>query len=174
MYGPPRSRLQAMKSFVVWSSFKEMSPDAPGRTAMIGWIGRLPLQMYARSFPSTGLGTVTSDFLASRQSSAPVAGSYPRAYCAALVTISVRTALRHTTGELHDGISSRGVDHNFSPSSRLNAAMNESRLRSHCKMQRPSYSTGELPNPHSYSRSRAKLESRALRSRFHSGLPAKS
>src|SRR5437870_4887851 len=115
-----------------------MSPVAPGRTAMIGWIGRLPLQMYASSFPRTGVGTVTSDFLASRHSSVPVAGSYPRAYCAALVTISVRFAFRQTTGELHDGISSRGVDHTFDPSSRLNAAMNESRLKSHCKMHRPS------------------------------------
>src|SRR5438067_10787526 len=100
-----------------------MSPDAPGRTATIGWIGRLPLVMNASSRPSTGVGMVTSDFLASRHSSAPVAGSYPRAYWAALVTISVRLAFRQTTGELHDGISSRGVDHTLAPSSRLYAAM---------------------------------------------------
>src|SRR5438128_5965096 len=103
MYGPPRRRLQAIDGFVVWSSFSEMSPDAPGRTAKIGWIGRLPLVMNTRSFPTTGAGMVVSDLFASRHSSAPVAGSYPRAYCAALVTISVRTAFRQTTGELHDG-----------------------------------------------------------------------
>src|SRR5205823_13706047 len=130
--------------------------------------------MNARFLLTTGAGMVTSDFLASRHNSAPVAGSYPRAYWAALVTISVRTAFRQTTGELQDGISSRGVDHTLDPSARSKAAMNESRLRSHWRMQRPSCSTGELPKPHSYSRSRAKLESRVLRSRFQSSLPAKS
>ena len=74
-------------------SFREMSPTAPGRMAMIGWIGRLPLVMNARSLPRTGVGIVTSDFFASRHSSAPVAGSYPRAYWAAFVTISVRLAV---------------------------------------------------------------------------------
>src|SRR6476619_8645171 len=117
MYGPPRSRLQAIEPLDCSPSFREMSPDAPGRTAMIGWIGRLPLVMNAKSLPRTGAGIVTSDFLASRHSSTPVAGSYPRAYWAALVTISVRTAFRQTTGELQDGISSRGVDHTFDPSS---------------------------------------------------------
>src|SRR5689334_6887927 len=174
MYGPPRMRLQAIEAFVDSSSLSEMSPDAPGRTAMIGWIGRLPLATYARSLPSTGVGIVTSDFFASRHSSAPVAGSYPRAYCAALVTTSVRTPFRQTTGELHDGISSRGVDQTFDPSARSNAAMNESWLRSHWRMHLPSYRTGELPNPHSYSRSMAKLESSVLRSRFQRRLPAKS
>ena len=87
---------------------------------------------------TTGIGMVTSDFLASRHSSAPVAGSYPRAYWAALVTISVRRAFRQTTGELQDGISSRGVDHTFAPSAKLNAAMNESWLRSHWRMHLPS------------------------------------
>src|SRR4051812_43654018 len=137
MYGPPRIRLQAMERFLSSFSFREMSPDAPGLIAKIGWIGRLPLVINANSLPTTGVGTVTSDFLASRHSSAPVAGSYPRAYWAAFVTISVRTAFRQMTGELQDGISSRGVDHTFDPSSRLNAAMNESRLRSHWRMQRP-------------------------------------
>src|SRR5262245_41420216 len=136
MYGPPRIRLQAMKSFVSSPSFSEMSPAAPGLTAMIGWIGRLPLTTYARSLPRTGVGIVTSDFLASRHSSAPVTGSYPRAYWAALVTISVRREFRQTTGELQDGISSRGVDQTLDPSSRLNAAMNESRLRSHWRIHR--------------------------------------
>src|SRR5436309_15026015 len=119
MYGPPRIRLQAIDPFVSSPSLSETSPDAPGRSAMIGWIGRLPLAMKANSRPSTGAGMVTSDFLASRHSSAPVFGSYPRAYWAALVTTSARTAFRQTTGELQEGISSRGVDHTFAPSSRL-------------------------------------------------------
>src|SRR5437763_15710966 len=119
MYGPPRIRLQAIAPFLSSPSFSETSPDAPGRSAQIGWIGRLPLAMKASSRPSTGVGMVTSDFLASRHSSAPVVGSYPRAYWAALVTTSVRTAFRQTTGELQDGISSRGLDQTFEPSSRL-------------------------------------------------------
>src|SRR5206468_652838 len=101
-------------------------------------------------------------------------GSYPRAYCEAFVTISVRRPFRQTVGLLHDGISSRGVDHTREPSSRLYAAMNESLLRSHWRITSPSWMTGELPNPHSYCWSMAKLESSVPRSRFQSGLPSKS
>ena|SRR5437764_2730684 len=174
MYGPPRSLLQATCSLLVCPSFREMSPAAPGRIAKIGWIGRFPLTTKIRSPEGNGVGIVTSDFLASRHSSLPVAGSYPRAYCAALVTSSVRFELAHTVGVLHDGISSRGVAHTCDPSSRLYAAMNESLLRSNWRNTSPSWTTGELPKPHSYSRSMAKLESIALRSRFHSSLPSKS
>src|SRR5919201_27084 len=105
MYGPPRILLQAMYSLLVWPSFREMSPEAPGLTAKIGWIGRLPLTTKTRSPAGTGVGMVTSDFLASRHSSLPVAGSYPRAYWAALVTISMRWEFCQITGELHEGIS---------------------------------------------------------------------
>ena len=103
-----------------------------------------------------------------------VAGSYPRANCAAFVTISVRFEFVHTVGVLHDGISTRGVAHTRHPSSRLYAARNESWLRSNWRMTSPSWMTGELPKPHSYSWSIAKLESMVLRSRFHSGLPSRS
>src|ERR671912_2826331 len=141
-----------------------MSPVAPGVRAKIGWMGRFPLVTKIRSPAGTGVGMVASDFLASRQSSLPVAGSYPRAHCEALVTISVRFEFFHTVGVLHDGISSRGVAHTREPSSRLYAAMNESRLRSNWRTTSPSWITGELPNPHSYSWSMAKLESMVLRS----------
>src|SRR5262245_9098785 len=111
MYGPPRSLPQATCVLCDSPSFREMSPVAPARMAKIGWIGRLPLVMNARSRLTTGVGTVTSDFLSSRHSSLPVTGSYPRAYCEALVTISVRLLFFHTVGVLHEGISSRVVDH---------------------------------------------------------------
>ena len=76
MYGPPRSLLQATCSFFVSPFFSEMSPAAPGLIAKIGWIGRLPLDDERQVRASrTGVGTVTSDFLASRHSSLPVAGS---------------------------------------------------------------------------------------------------
>src|SRR6516165_4730465 len=171
MYGPPRILLQAMCAFRSSFGCSEMSPDAPGRTAKIGWIGRFPLEIYTKSRPMTGIGIAISDFFASRHSSFPVAGSYPRAYCEAFVTSSARRPLRQTTGLLHDGISSRGVDQTRDPSSRLYAAMKESLLRSHWRMTRPSWMIGELPNPHSYCCSIAKLESMELRSRFHSSLP---
>src|SRR3954471_12569238 len=174
MYGPPRSVPQATNSLRVSPSFREMSPVAPGLSAKIGWVGRFPLTTKIRSPAGTGVGIVTSDFFASRHSSLPVAGSYPRAYWAAFVTTSVRFEFTHTVGVLHDGISSRGVDHTFDPSSRLYAAMNESRLRSNWRNTSPSWITGELPKPHSYSWSMAKLESIVLRSRFHSGLPSMS
>src|SRR3954467_8246430 len=121
MYGPPRSVPHSTNSFLVFPSFREMSPVAPGLIEKIGWIGRLPLTTKTRSPAGTGVGIVTSDFLASRPSSRPVAGSSPRAYWAALVTISVRFELVHTVGVLQDGISSRGVAHTRDPSSRLYA-----------------------------------------------------
>src|SRR5687768_12078092 len=104
MYGPPRSFPHATWVLADSPGFSEMSPVAPGLTAYTGWIGRLPLTTNASSGVTTGAGTVASDFLSSRHSSFPVAGSYPRAYCEAFVTISVRTAFRHTVGLLHDGI----------------------------------------------------------------------
>src|SRR5438874_8552866 len=110
MYGPPRSRPHATCAFFPSPGLSEMSPDAPARTAKIGWIGRFPLITNARSRITTGVGIVASDFLSSRHNSLPISGSYPRAYCDAFVTISVRLALCHTVGVLHDGISSRGVD----------------------------------------------------------------
>src|SRR5262249_9308757 len=174
MYGPPRIFPQATNSLLVCPSFSEMSPAAPGLSAKIGWIGRLPLVITHRSPLGTGAGIVASDFFASRHNSLPVAGSYPRAYCEALVTISVRFEFFHTVGVLHDGISSRGVDHTRDPSSRLYAAMNESWLRSNWRMTSPSWITGELPKPHSYSRSMAKLESIVLRSGFQSICPSKT
>src|SRR5215207_9917107 len=145
MYGPPRIVPQATNALPVCPSFREMSPAAPGLRAKIGWMGRFPLAMNTRSPAGTGVGMVASDFLASRHSSLPVAGSYPRAYWDALVTISVRPEFFHTVGVLHDGISSRGVDHTRDPSSRLYAAMNESRLRSNWSTASPSWTTGELP-----------------------------
>src|SRR5690242_3606521 len=111
MYGPPRRVPQATYSLRVSPSLREMSPAAPGLRAKIGWIGRFPLTTKTRSPAGTGVGIVTSDFLASRHSSWPVAGSYPRAYWAAFVTISVRLEFFQTVGVLHDGISSRGVAH---------------------------------------------------------------
>src|SRR4051812_25628690 len=126
MYGPPRNFPHATKAFDDSSDLSEMFPAAPGLIANSGWIGRLPLVTNARSGVSTGVGTVASDFFSSRHSSFPVAGSYPRAYCEAFVTISTRLAFRHTTGLLHDGISSRGVVHSCEPSARPYAAMNES------------------------------------------------
>src|SRR4051812_17367460 len=119
MYGPPRIVPQATNSLCVWPSLREMSPVAPGLIAKIGWMGRFPLVMRQRSPNGTGVGIETSDFLASRHSSLPVAGSYPRAYWAALVTISVRFEFFPTVGVVQDGISSRGVAHTRAPSSRL-------------------------------------------------------
>src|SRR5687767_13032738 len=144
MYGPPRILPQATKALWSSPSFREMSPAAPGFKAKIGWIGRFPLVTKIRSPLANGVGIVTSDFFASRHSSFPVAGSYPRAYWAAFVTISTRLLFFHTVGVLHDGISSRGVLHTRDPSSRLYAAMNESRLRSHWRITSPSWMTGEL------------------------------
>jgi len=39
---------------------------APALIAMIGWMGRLPLVMKARSLPRTGAGIVASERLAMR------------------------------------------------------------------------------------------------------------
>src|SRR4051812_43595435 len=106
MYGPPRSLAQATDAPAVWPSFREMSPAAPGRTAKMGGMGGWPRTTKPRPPAGPGVGRVTSVFSPNRHSSLPVAGSYPRAYWAALVTTSVRREFFQTVGVLHDGISS--------------------------------------------------------------------
>src|SRR2546428_343534 len=99
--------------------------------------------------PTIGVGMVISELPDSRQSSLPLAGSYPRVNVVACVTSSVLPLLSKIAGVDHDGISSRAVRHAGRLVATSNAARNEFFWISHWMMTRFFQMIGELPMPHS-------------------------
>src|SRR5262245_10631957 len=154
-----------------------MSPDAPGLTANSGLLpppgpppplgppggppfgpnppmpnpppGPPPVPTKSNSWDATADAFGWPFKPPSCQSCLPVAASYERARCGPMHTISVRSIVFHTIGELHPVRSVRGVFQISLPVFASSAMRNDSFSLSHWINSCPSARAGELavPNP---------------------------